>query len=151
MQQPHTILADGTPMEMFENTEETNPRGDALLGRTKTYDGRFHGNAAFNDAHTVPKRDYRLVVFHYVTRSQQQFVDLKLTRSTGKYAKAYRRQASKSPQGLYSPAIMARFEHGMGFDGEQPVCSSAVDAGYVERCCGNAPFVKELLQRKLTA
>jgi hypothetical protein len=146
MQQPHTILADGTPIEMFENTERTNPLGDPLLGRTKTF-GRFKDDAAFNDEHTVPTSDYRLVVFHYVTRSQEQFVEMKLKRvAVGEYGSTYRQMGGDSPEGLYSPRLMARFEHEEGLDGEQPVCSSVVDRGYVERCCGDSSFVKQLLQ-----
>lgn len=82
---------------MFENTATVNPRHDPLLGRSKTYNGRFK-EQPWVRTHTVLTDRYRLVLFHYTTRSLEEYASLKFHRSHGMHATKYERQVCATNQ-----------------------------------------------------
>lgn len=107
-----------------------------------------------------------LVLFHYITRSYEEFVSNREPKLVGAYAKMYRElwEASTAAKNTATPHIddLDEFEQGYetkapvteeqkeaknafdafeethGFNHEEDVCSSVVKAGYLSQCCGQS-------------
>lgn len=122
------LVGDGRELETFENTAELNPTNDARRGRSRTYDGRMN-RPETRAMHKRLTPAHRLVLFHYATRSYDEFVSVKLTRKRGG-ATTVNNKADH-----FDVADMAAFEHRRRFDGNATVCASAVKARYAQRCC----------------
>lgn len=126
-------LADGTPLAMGENTPMTNPANDTALGRSRTYRG--HLDDAVYAQHRAITPQHRLALFHYVTRSLEDYTKRKVKLPSGIYTYNYVKKSKQSHTDVADASTFRDFEHDNGFDGEHDVCGSAVVAGYADRCC----------------
>ena len=127
------VLSDGSATHMFENTG--NAEGDpAELGRTRSYVG--HLTPERYPRHRNITRRHKLAIFHYVTRSQKEYISRKSKLPSGIYTytfvKDYKRNRSKDTMNDPLKAF-ADYENRFGFNEEHPVCSSAINAKYAER------------------
>lgn len=69
--------------------------------------------------------EYQLVVFHYVTRSQDKFIERKIKLSgTGKYAETFA-QLRANTSDVSEDALYGRFEALFGLDRERRICTQA--------------------------
>jgi hypothetical protein len=124
---------------MRDNTPQVNPHKDPALGRIRSYDG--HLKAPAWNAHTTLTDAHRLVIFHYVTRSVQDYITRNMPRAAGsgkfaKSAKEYKKQLSNGgADDPFDPKRIAAFERKHGFDGSADVRASAQAADYTARCC----------------
>lgn len=99
--------------------------------------------AASYPAHLSPKEhrrstnitnDYQILLFHYVTRAQNNFIERKINRQSGVYATTYREIQGNATADADTDELYARFEHEYGFDGDHTICrqgsrlSAAMDA-----------------------
>lgn len=130
IQNPPVTLMDGTPLHSF--IMETKKRTiDTTHGASRSYRGLEESkyNRTLTDK-------YSLVLFHFVTRSLEDYTSRKINMVSGKYKARYVQHYGKERHlDLNDPAVMAEFEHGNDFDGIDPVCSSAQTAQYATRCC----------------
>jgi hypothetical protein len=124
-------LADGSPLRVYENTDMTNPNKDTKLGKSRTYRGHLDENT-YNSHVTA---GYRVVLFHYATRSLEDYTSRKILLPGGVYAHEYMQYGRKFKKDVKDEQVMAAFEHQNGFDGTAPICESAAHAGYAEHCC----------------
>ena len=116
---------------MFENTEMTNPDKDPNLGRTRSYIG--HLNSTLYENHQLIEPGIKLVIFHYVTRSLQEYVTRKSKLPSGLYTHTFVTDHRHSHTNLMDLEAFAAFERSFKFDEEHPICSSVVEAKYAER------------------
>lgn len=140
---PPAVTSDGMPLKMYPNTEMTNPRGVRRLGQTHTYYG--HLNRTTYDPTITPK--HTLALFHYVTRSLEDYTSRKIALPSGIYTYNYVQYGQAHDRNLDDRAMMAHFEHSYGFDGNAPVCRSVRDSFYVARCCSALPNATGLQDR----
>jgi hypothetical protein len=79
--------------------------------------------------------DAQIVLFHFVTRSQNDFMTRKINLRSGVYATEFKNmtigdgsasgedgEARELPSGRKLDGLYARFERDHGFDGDYPVC-----------------------------
>lgn len=66
LENPPVVLGDGTPVEMFNVTALTNPEDDPQLGMSRSY--LYYMEEGYNN--TI-NSEYKLLIFHYTTRSLQ--------------------------------------------------------------------------------
>lgn len=80
-----------------------------------------------------------LVLFHYVTRSFEDFRERKLKRYAGGYANDFRvqkeRAMAEEGEAPSDEELFDDLESRMGITQTAPVCESAVKARYSSRCC----------------
>lgn len=132
MQNPPVTLTDGTPLHLYGNNGMTNPQNDSALGDSRTYRGHL-------DADTYDRTitsEHRLVLFHYVTRSLDDYTSRKINLPSGIFTNKYVQQYGKQKHlNLRDGSVMADFEKANDFDGTAAVCSSAQRARYAGHCC----------------
>jgi hypothetical protein len=131
LQKPLVTLTDGTPLRVYGNTEMTNPLNVSSLGDSRTYRGHLDKdsyNSSISSGH-------RLVLFHYVTRSLEDYTSRKVRLPSGIYTHSYVSQSKAHHEDLKDARVMSAFEHKNGFDGNSAVCSSAQKAYYAGKCC----------------
>jgi hypothetical protein len=132
---PPVTTTDGSPVRMFQNTDMTNPNLLPELGDSRTYLGHLNNttyNAAITDNH-------KLALFHYVTRSIEDYTSRKIKLPSGMYTHNYVRYGKRSHSDLTDRDVMASFERTNGFDGSSPICSSVLKSFYVGQCCSGNP------------
>lgn len=66
--------------------------------------------------------DYQILLFHYVTRAQHNFVERKINLRSGVYATTYAEIAGNATADTDTDELYKRFEHEYGFDGEHEIC-----------------------------
>jgi hypothetical protein len=131
IQQPPVTLTDGTPLTFWGNTHMTNPKNDTNLGESRTYRGHLDKDtydSSINDG-------YKIVLFHYVTRSLEDYTSRKIRLPSGIYTHNYVSEGKHHHEDLKDARVMSAFEHKNGFDGHAPICSSALQAFYAGHCC----------------
>ena len=73
--------------------------------------------------HSIVTDDYSLVLFHYVTRSFEEFMNRKIKNRSGQYASEFQKQLSEMV--FTEPAVIEKFKefeaHHL-FDGDSPIC-----------------------------
>ena len=116
---------------MFRNTNMTNPAELPELGESRTYIGHLNRTTY---SPTITSH-HRLALFHYVTRSLEDYTTRKIALPSGIYTHNYVRWGQQSKQDVKDKDVMAEFERANGFDGTAPVCRSARNSHYVGRCC----------------
>lgn len=116
---------------MYGNTNMTNPNKDPTLGDSRTYRGHLDRDAY--DPRVTP--GHKLALFHYVTRSLDDYTSRKIKLPSGIYTHNYVRYGKQAHQDLQDAAVMAKFEHANHFDGEAPICESAAQHAYASQCC----------------
>lgn len=131
MQQPPVTTTDGTPLHLYGNTVMTNPHNRTSLGDSRTYRGHLDKDT-YNSAISP---DHKLVLFHYVTRSLEDYTSRKVHLASGIYTHSYVKQSKQHHQDVKDKRVMYAFEHKNGFDGTSPVCSSALKSFYAGKCC----------------
>ena len=112
----------------------TNPKNDTALGDSRTYKGHLDKDAY--DPRITD--DYKIVLFHYVTRSLEDYTSRKIRLPSGIYTHNYVRMSKKSAVSMADKDVMAKYEHANGFDGTAPICSSVPKNFYVGQCCSGA-------------
>ena len=132
--EPAVTTSDGSRLEVFANTPMTNPHHEPALGESRTYLG--HLNNKTYDATITPQ--HRLALFHYVTRSLEDYTTRKVKLPSGIYTHNYVRMSKKSDVSMADKDVMAKYEHANGFDGTAPICSSVPKNFYVGQCCSGA-------------
>lgn len=133
--EPPVTLSDGTPLHLYKNTDLTNPNNDPSLGDSRTYRGHLDEK----QYDPTLKGEHQLVLFHYATRSLEDYTSRKILLPGGVYAHDYTALGKRTHQNVRSEAVLAAFEHSNGFDGTSPICESAVQSGYAEHCCRARP------------
>jgi hypothetical protein len=128
---PPVTTSNGAPLYLYQNTNMTNPSNDPSLGESRTYRG--HLDSQKYDPAISPR--HQLALFHYVTRSLEDYTTRKIKLPSGIYTYNYVQYGKQARQNLGDASVLARFEHENGFDGTSPVCNSAAERGYAERCC----------------
>lgn len=87
--------------------------------------------AASYPAHLSPREhtrstnitdEYQLLLFHYVTRAQHNFVERKINLRSGVYATTYAEIAGNATADTDTNELYRRFEHEYGFDGKHAIC-----------------------------
>ena len=131
VQEPPVTLTNGSPLKFWGNTHMTNPKNDTALGDSRTYKGHLDKDAY--DPRITD--DYKIVLFHYVTRSLEDYTSRKIRLPSGIYTHNYVSEGRQHHQDLKDSHVMTAFEHKNGFDGRAPVCSSAPQAFYAGKCC----------------
>lgn len=125
VQNPPVTLTDGTPLHLYQNTGMTNPQNDSALGDSRTYRGHLDHDT-YNSTIT---EEHSLVLFHYVTRSLEDYTSRKINLPSGIFTAKYVQQYGKKQHlDLRDGSVMADFEHANEFDGTSAVCSSAQKA-----------------------
>lgn len=77
--------------------------------------------------------EYQIVLNHYVTRSQDKFIERKIKLSgTGKYAETYNALRANTT-GLSEDELYKRFEELFGLNGGHAVCSQAAQVAQAMR------------------
>lgn len=66
--------------------------------------------------------DYQILLFHFVTRAQNNFVDRKIKLQSGVYATTYAEIAANATADTDTDELYKRFENSYGFDGEHDIC-----------------------------
>ena len=111
------LLGDGQPLPM--RRYGIHPGGSSPFGWS--YDGHLEP-ADFKRAGNVTDA-LQIVLFHYVTRSQNAFIERKIKLRSGVYATMFAETAHGGrPSQDELDAQYAAFEHKHGFDGQAPVC-----------------------------
>lgn len=92
-------------------------------GTEGPYGASYAGHLSENEHKYFTKitNDYQIALFHYVTRSQNSFVERKINRRSGVYATTYGELAEKDKD-ADQDTLYKRFEHEYGFDGEHNIC-----------------------------
>ena len=107
-------------------------------GKCRSYGGHLQGDAYNPTTSTIP-RTQTLVLFHYMTRSFQDFSERKLSRYAGMYVDDFReRRARAATERGSTPSdeeLLDELENDLGIDSAATVCESAVRANYASRCC----------------
>lgn len=109
-------------------------------GRSKcrSYGGHLQAGA-YNEATKAIPQGEALVLFHYMTRSFQDFSERKLSRYAGMYVDDFRERREKAAeQSGTTPSDAELFddlEDSLGINLAAPVCKSAIKANYGSRCC----------------
>lgn len=135
VQNPPVTLTDGTPLHLYQNTGMTNPQNDSALGDSRTYRGHLDHDT-YNSTIT---EEHSLVLFHYVTRSLEDYTSRKINLPSGIFTAKYVQQYGKKQHlDLRDGSVMADFEHANEFDGTSAVCSSAQKAYYAGHCCSGS-------------
>jgi hypothetical protein len=116
---------------MFPNTGMTNPNRLLALGESRTYLGHLN-RTTFSPVIT---HKHTLALFHYVTRSLEDYTTRKISLPSGLYTHSYVQYGRAAHVDITQATVLARFEKVNGFDGAAAVCRSVRDAGYVRRCC----------------
>jgi hypothetical protein len=117
-------LTDGKPAQMH-----------ALPRDAKYPNSRFRTNSAIHRApHKPVITNHTMVLFHYMSRSMEDFITRKTIRYTGSQSAGY---ASKPGEDPWDPAVMRRHEDKIGMRGDAPVCKAVAAGTYAERCCRN--------------
>lgn len=114
------VFGDGEPLPMrhayvhLANQTKAFPAG-------VTYPAHLRG--LNTDSHTAITPAYRLVVNHYVTRAQDEFIERKIKLGgTGKFAKAFDEILQTLDSKEDMEEAYRRFEADFGFDGEHEIC-----------------------------
>lgn len=113
------VLGNSEPLNMWRVDMEPNsgtegPFGSSYAGHLSDAEHRF-----FSDITS----DYQIALFHYVTRSQDDFVQRKINLRSGKYATQFAEVAGGNPTTPEAlDAQYATFEREHGFDGNFPIC-----------------------------
>lgn len=95
--------------------------GTKLPGRfAMSYPGHMYPN--LHARYTEITEDYRIVINHYVTRSQNRFIERKIRIKAGVYATTYAEILKKRGGRGSQDELFAAFEKEYGFDGEYPIC-----------------------------
>ena len=109
----------------------------AEASKCRSYRGHLRGPDYKNNK-AVPQGE-ALVLFHYMTRSFQDFRERKLSRYAGMYVDDFRERRANATRdhGTAPPdeELFDDLEASLGIDRAAPVCSSAVDARYASKCC----------------
>jgi hypothetical protein len=123
---PKVTYSNGRMVYLRNVTASMNTRGHP--GYWRSYDGTKAPDTRITDYH-------RLVLFHYVTRSLQDYTEKKLKAVTGSQSTAYLIFCEKHMRSPEDPEMLRMYENLAGFDGKAPVCASAI--GYHSNCCGD--------------
>ena len=116
-----SVLGNSEPLNMWRvkmipSSDDRGPFGASNAGHLSEAEHKFF---------TQITNDYQIVLFHYVTRSQEDFVQRKINRRSGVYATqfaALQKADGGELDGLQLDAQYAAFEHQHGFDGDHSVC-----------------------------
>jgi hypothetical protein len=110
------VLGNAEPLNMW--------RVKMIPGQEGPYGASYAGHLSENEHKffTDITDDYQLVLFHYVTRSQNSFIERKITRRSGVYATTYKEIADRAEDGASQDTLYALFEHEYGFDGAHVIC-----------------------------
>lgn len=115
------VLGNGEPLNMWRVKmmpgSDTGPFGSSNPG---------HMSPSEHKPWTQPSDEYQLVLFHYVTRAQDDFIRRKIHMRGGIYATQFAAMAAEYEKEQPSQAQIneqyANFEHEHGFDGKFPIC-----------------------------
>lgn len=77
--------------------------------------------------------DYRIIINHYVTRSQNRFIDRKIRIKAGVYATTYAEILAKRGGKGSQDELFAEFEKEYRFDGQHAICGQGVLSGAAMR------------------
>eukprot|EP00892_Ulva_mutabilis_P003770 jgi/Ulvmu1/1765/UM118_0004.1 len=66
--------------------------------------------------------DFQILLFHYVTRAQHNFIERKINLQSGVYATTFREIQGNATPGTDTDELYKRFEHEYGFDGDYAIC-----------------------------
>ena len=106
--------------------------------KCRTYEGHLKPNEYTDAMRAIPEGE-ALVLFHYMTRSFQDFRERKLSRYAGMYVDDFRERRANATRdhGTAPPdeELFDDLEASLGIDHAAPVCSSAADAHYASKCC----------------
>ena len=95
-----TVLGNGDPLMMSRYKIGPGDNKRAM----HSVSNRAHLEAGFHKRYTKIANDFELVLFHYVTRSQNYFVENKISRRSGIYATTYAElQANDTLAGVLPP------------------------------------------------
>ena len=116
-----SVLGNSEPLNMWRvkmvPNAEDGPYGASNAG---------HLSEAEHKLFTTITNSYQVVLFHYVTRSRDDFVKTKINRRSGVYATQFAAMQSDSGQEHPSEEQLAQqyaaFEHEHGFDGQHAIC-----------------------------
>lgn len=130
---PPVSLADGSPVPDVSISGKAKKNKQEMEKGVRSYLGHLK-EKSYNRTLTDK---YKLVLFHYVTRSLEDYTSRKISLKSGMYKEQYVKQYGKKQNlDLSDPIVMAEFEQANDFDGTAPICSSAQTAQYVSQCCG---------------
>ena len=126
LQKNPVVFTDGTPNEMEE------------LGDVDDFPGmHFRSNppVVHHDANNgAITKEHGLVLFHYMSRSMEDFIERKINRATGPQSMGY---ASAPGQDPWDPEVMKAHEDFVGMRGDDEVCKVVAAGTYAERCCSS--------------
>lgn len=114
------VFGDGEPLPMRHSYMQ--PRNQTkMISSGVTYPAHLRGLNI--ESHTSINPAYRLVVNHYVTRAQDEFIERKIKLGgTGKFAKAFDEILQALDNMDDMEEAYRRFEADFGFDGDHAIC-----------------------------
>lgn len=104
---------DGTPVDMFQ---VKLPNGSS---KAVSYRAHVHEDLEVQKSHLTA--EHSLVLFHYVTRSRNDFMQRKINLRSGVYASEFAALA-KAAGPFSEQATFDAFEARHGFDGDHAIC-----------------------------
>lgn len=114
------VFGDGEPLPMIRTShlpDNSTERAHTAI----TYPAHLKGENLESHPEITPA--YRLVLNHYVTRAQDEFIERKIRLGgTGKFAEAFAHIMSGLDDQTDMDAAYSRFEAEYGFDGDHEVC-----------------------------
>ena len=113
-----SVLGNGEPLNMWRVNMVPGSTDNSTLGASHA----AHLSEGEQKHFTSITNDYQIVLFHYVTRAQDEFVQHKILRRSGVYATEFAKVAEDMAAGTSLDAQYAAFEHEHGFDGQHDVC-----------------------------
>ena len=125
------MFGDGEPLPMTHTSLVVD--GTPTPAKTAiTYPAHLKGD--FNMSHTELTPAYRIVVNHYVTRAQDEFIERKIKLGgTGKFAQAFEQVMSGLDGDTDVHEAYRKFESDFGFDGDFPSCKQGAAVAAVMR------------------
>ena len=121
------MFGDSTPAEMFEVHMLAGKKESPVAWSYVAHMPEFGSE----DMHDEITDDHQIVLYHYVTRSQQEFVERKLTHTNlGAYSADFAEAVGDNSTVPVSEhpdldRLYADFERKHGFDGTHAICSQA--------------------------
>eukprot|EP00892_Ulva_mutabilis_P012521 jgi/Ulvmu1/9641/UM054_0073.1 len=132
---PRTVLSNGARLHASPDTHLYNPKHYKSWGSSYAYLGVLRPENGSPDI----TMGHELVLFHYFTRSFEDYVQRKITRIAGRQTVDYRTYCEDARLHPEDPAAIAGYEKQEGFDRSAPICESAMHAGYARRIFEERP------------
>eukprot|EP00892_Ulva_mutabilis_P002009 jgi/Ulvmu1/11809/UM080_0020.1 len=123
---------DPIPMKGVDLAPGTNLKGRQGV----SYPGHLY--PSLHRRYTKLTPEYRIIINHYVTRSQNRFIDRKIRIKAGVYATTYAEILAKRGGRGSQDELFAEFEHEYRFDGAHAICGQGARAGGAMRAAKEA-------------